>query len=201
MRTLLVLIKHPAVGQVKTRLGASIGPECAAALYRDWIGVILARVQPLRGQVRVVGFYDGAPLHQFREWEELADEWWSQPARSLGGRLQAGFERAFDKGAPVVAIGTDCLDVDSDLIQEAFERLISHDVVFGPAFDGGYYLVGAARNLPDFFRGIPWSSGKTLAMHQAICDRNCWSVEMLPTLRDIDTWEDWQAYCSERRAI
>lgn len=198
MPTLLVLLKYPSVGQVKTRLARSIGPQRAAAMYRDWIGTVLELVQPLRSQVRVIGFFDGAPSGAFQTWETLADEWWSQPAGNLSDRLEAGFSRAFSEDSPVVAIGTDCLEIERSLIQTAFAQLEGHDVVFGPTFDGGYYLVGTRENQPNFFRGVSWSSRDTLASHQAACDDNGWSVAMLPMLRDIDTWEDWQAHCRER---
>lgn len=198
MPTLLVLLKYPSPGQVKTRLAESIGTELAAALYRDWIGSVLKIVQPLRKQFRVVGYFDGAFRSDFQSWESMAGKWWPQPAGGLGDKLEAGFARAFLDDQLVAAIGTDCLDLDAALIRRAFVLLESHDVVFGPALDGGYYLVGTRRNLPSFFAGVSWSSHCTLQSHRAVCRQNGWSVAMLPTLRDIDTWEDWQAHCHDR---
>lgn len=198
MPTLLVLLKYPAAGRVKTRLAQSIGADRAAALYHDWIGRVFELVQPLRGQVRVVAYFDGAPRSAFQSWETLADEWWSQSVGDLSDRLEAGFSRAFSENGPVLAIGTDCLEIEGALIQAAFAQLEGHDVVFGPTFDGGYYLVGTREYQPNCFRGVSWSSPDTLSSHRAACDCNRWSVALLPKLRDIDTWEDWQAHCRNR---
>lgn len=195
MPNLLVFLKYPTVGKVKTRLAASIGPERAAALYRRWIGLVFARLQPLRDRVRIVACYDGASRHAFAPWEPLADEWWPQSAGDLGRRLHDAFEIAHSRGGPVAAIGTDCLDLDAPAIQEALDLLAEKYVVFGPATDGGYYLVGTARPLPGFFQGIPWSSPETLAAHLSLCHDCGWSVGLLPTRRDIDTWEDWLFHC------
>jgi glycosyltransferase A (GT-A) superfamily protein (DUF2064 family) len=122
------------------------------------------------------------------------DEWWPQPAGGLGDQLQSGFEMWQARSGPIAAIGTDCLDLDSSLVQTAFEMLREADVVFGPAVDGGYYLVGTARYLPRFFECIPWSTSDTLAVHLSLCRQHEWSVRLLPTRRDIDTWEDWLAF-------
>lgn len=191
MRTLLVFLKYPAAGQVKTRLAESIGAERAASLYRKWIGLVLQNVQATRNTTRLVACYDGAPLDAFETWHALADDWWPQPEGGLGDRLEAAFQHWQSKQDPVVAIGTDCIDVDASCIEAAFARLHENDVVFGPAADGGYYLVGLARYLPEFFRNIPWSTPQTLAVHQESCRQHRWSHGLLPLLRDIDTAEDW----------
>ena len=200
MRTLLVLLKYPAPGQVKTRLAESLGPERAAALYRQWIGLVLHHVQPLRGELRVVAYFAGAAPSAFTEWDHLADEWWPQPDGELGARLAAGFERAQQANGPAIAIGTDCLEIDAATVRDAFARLADHDAVFGPTPDGGYYLVGTARHLPEFFASVPWSSADTLSSHLSQCEQRGWFVSLLPTRRDIDTAEDWHSYCRSRDA-
>jgi rSAM/selenodomain-associated transferase 1 len=194
MRTLLVFLKYPAPGKVKTRLAESLGPARAAELYREWIGAVLSQVQPVRDSARLVACFDGAAEPEFAPWHGLADAWWPQAAGDLGDRLTAAFETWQLAPHSAVAIGTDCLDLEAAHVESAFARLESHDVVFGPATDGGYYLVGLARRLPDFFRDVPWSSVTTLAVHQAICTRNGWSCDVLSPLCDIDTGEDWSAY-------
>src|SRR5690242_3725473 len=78
-RTILVFAKYPEPGRVKTRLAATVGPECAAAMYRSWIAEVFAILQPMRGQARVICCFDGAPRSSFAEWDRLADEWWPQP--------------------------------------------------------------------------------------------------------------------------
>ena len=198
MKTLLVFLKYPAAGRVKTRLAESIGDGRAAQLYREWIGIVLANVQIARRIGRLVACYDGAPQGDFQPWHDLADHWWPQPAGALGQRLDAAFDRWQTPGQAAVAIGTDCLDVDSTCIQAAFDSLAQNDAVFGPSHDGGYYLVGMRSYLPGFFEGIPWSSPTTLAAHQSHCRNSNWSFALLPTFHDIDTFGDLQNY--ERRS-
>jgi rSAM/selenodomain-associated transferase 1 len=197
MPSLLVCLKYPAAGRVKTRLAKSVGHERAAGLYRQWIGQVFERVQPLRGDTFIVGFFTGAPAEAFDEWRDSADDWWPQPDGDLGTRLAAGFERAHARNGPVVAIGTDCLEIDATLVRDALSRLERHDAVFGPSPDGGYYLVGTSRHLPKFFDGVPWSCTDTLSTHMSLCDQRGMSTTLLPQRRDIDTVDDWQASISQ----
>jgi rSAM/selenodomain-associated transferase 1 len=185
---------------VKTRLAAAVGSDRAAALYRDWIGVVLRELQPIRERAVLVGYHDGGSANRFAEWTPFVDEWWPQPAGDLGTRLAAGFAGAHARGGPVLAVGTDCPEIDARLLGRAFDVLRERDAVFGPATDGGYYLVGTARHLPDFFNGIRWSSPHTLSDHLMRCRERGWSVGLLPELADIDTGDDWQAYLARRSA-
>lgn len=191
---LLVLLKLPEPGRVKTRLAAVVGAEEAAKLYRGWIAQVFGCLQPLRETTELIAYFDGGSAEAFRAWWHLADDWQAQPGGSLGERLEHGFALARRAGGPVVALGTDCLELDIDLMSEAFRLLREHDAIFGPAPDGGYYLVGQARPLPGFFDGIRWSSEHTLEDHLTLCRTRGWSVGMLPPRHDIDTWDDWQAY-------
>ncbi len=196
--TLLVFLKHPTPGRVKTRLAAAVGPERAAALYRGWVGTVFANLQPARGRVRVVGYFDGGGVDAFADWHAFADDWWPQPAGDLGVRLAAGFDRAHAAGGPALAVGTDCLDVDAGLVDAAVDAVRGHDAAFGPTGDGGYYLVAAARPLPGFFDGVRWSTEHTLADQLARCRAAGWSAALLPPRDDIDTWDDWLTYCDRR---
>lgn len=193
-RTTLVFTKYPEPGKVKTRLAATIGAERAAMLYRGWIGEVFTSLQPLRGLARVVCFFDGAPKESFSDWHHLADDWWPQPQGNLGERLAAGFQRGLASGGPVIAIGTDCLEMDADLISQAFDRLAQRDLVFGPTPDGGYYLVGMSADRRGVFTSVRWSCAETLADHLARCRERGWSYGLLPARHDIDTHEDWLAY-------
>jgi rSAM/selenodomain-associated transferase 1 len=191
---LLIFLKYPEPGRVKTRLAETIGAERAAALYRRWIDIVLDQLQVLRTCIQLVAYFDGAPHDAFHPWHQLADHWWPQPVGDLGDRLSAGFASAFDLGGPVIAVGTDCLEMAADLIEHAFAELHRHDVVFGAASDGGYYLVGTAQNRPTLFRSVRWSSTFTLDDHLRRCQEEGWSVSILPMRHDIDTWHGWQAY-------
>lgn len=195
--TLLVMLKYPTPGRVKTRMAVTVGPERAAAMYRGWIGEVLCQIQECRSDMRLIGATTGAPREAFSAWEDWVDGWWEQPEGDLGERLDAGFRWAHADVGPVLAIGTDCLELDAGLIRDAVARLTSQDAIFGPSGDGGYYLVGTARYLPGFFQGIRWSSEHTLSDHHDVCRASGWSFDQLAPREDIDTWDDWLAY--ERR--
>jgi uncharacterized protein len=198
-RILLVFVKYPEPGRVKTRLARSLGERRAALLYRQWIGIILGQLQPLRTTTRLVGYFDGAPQEAFGHWHPFVDEWWPQPDGDLGDRLAAGFQTAFGVGGPVIAMGTDCLEIEPDLVSQAFQALSEKDVIFGPASDGGYYLVGTRQMQAVLFRSVRWSSPFTLADHLLHCREEGWSVSFLPVRHDIDTGDDWKAYLSRAR--
>jgi rSAM/selenodomain-associated transferase 1 len=193
-QTILVFAKFPAPGMVKTRLAATAGPERAAMLYRRWIEDVFNVLQAVRGPSRLVCCYDGAPRESFGEWEHLADEWWPQSAGGLGERLAAGFGTGLTGGGAVLAVGTDCLELDAALIGQAFDVLAGRDVVFGPTPDGGYYLVGMSIDARGVFASVRWSCPETLGDHLVRCKEQGWSYGLLPMRHDIDTWEDWLAY-------
>jgi rSAM/selenodomain-associated transferase 1 len=192
--TVLVFLKYPRPGRVKTRIARTTGEEQAALLYREMIEIVFAQLQEVRPHCRVVGYFDGQAEEEFLEWRPLADEWWQQPAGDLGARLAAGFATAHSTAQRVLAVGTDCLEIEPEIMRQAISTLTERDAVFGPAHDGGYYLVGTARHLDGFFTGIPWSSEETLRAHLELCRERGWSYGLLPSRHDIDTWEDWQAY-------
>ena len=191
---LLVFLKYPEPGKAKTRLAAGVGAERAAALYRGWLDAALQTVQLLRPAVTVVGYFDGGPAGRYVEWDDLVDQWLEQPAGGLGDRLADGFRWGFGQGRPVLAVGTDCPELAARHVDTAVALLHEFDVVFGPATDGGYYLVGARRHVPGFFDGVRWSSPHTLNDHRDRCRQLGLSVALLPELADIDTAADLSAY-------
>jgi hypothetical protein len=90
----------------------------------------------------------------------------------------------------VVLIGTDCPDLNNQLISQAFDSLKSHDLVLGPARDGGYYLIGLRRLIPELFAEITWSTAEVLSQTQSIAQNLELTIAYLPLLSDIDRPED-----------
>jgi uncharacterized protein len=197
---LLVFLKYPEPGRVKTRLADELGADLAANLYREWIGTVLRNMQPIRGSVRIVGYFDGASADQFAEWDRYVDEWRRQPAGDLGTRLADGVEWAHGRGGPVVAVGTDCLDLTAGHVESTLSLLRESDVVFGPTIDGGYFLVGTRTYIPGLFDGVRWSSPHTLSDQLECCRalrlRSC----LIEQLADIDTAADWRTYQARSRS-
>lgn len=192
--TLLVFLKAPVAGEVKTRIGETIGHEDAADLYRSWIPRILLPLQSLRGQIRLVAFYAGDAA-KMTDWIPLFDEWWPQPPGDLGARLTMGFRQAQSDTDKVIAIGTDCLEIDAETLTRALKELERVNAVLGPTHDGGYYLFGTAGFGAGLFQEIRWSTEHTAADQIKRCEALQWSVSLLEMKTDIDTWEDWKLFC------
>lgn len=191
---LLIFAREPVLGRVKTRLAAGIGAEAALATYRELLA-LTARAIAAAGVPATVWLAEEPvpPCEpaQFRpEWPGLP--WRVQPpAESLGARMAHAFSAAFAAGAgQAIIIGTDCPGLSAKLLQRAFELLLSHDVVLGPAADGGYYLLGMNKLEPELFANKDWSTATVLPDTLADAVRLGLRVAQLPTLHDVDSAED-----------
>ena len=174
---LYVVAKAPIMGRAKTRLAADIGPVHAKRIYRSLMGQVLRQVQDPRWNT-VLAVTPPHDLGLVPDWEGFDQI--PQVPGSLSPRLAALFTR---KG-PTLTIGTDCPQVDATDIAAAFRALRSHDHVFGPASDGGFWLMGARVPLRrGFFDGVRWSHDETLADVKA---RTNGDYAELRTLTDVD---------------
>jgi uncharacterized protein len=188
---LVVFVKHPRPGAVKTRLAAAIGPEAAADLYRALVEHVLEATTPRPGDYERLVFFDppGA-LEEMRAWlpgvRLLAQE-----GLDLGARMADAFARAFARGARRVAIvGTDVPGVARETVLGALSTLDAADVALGPAEDGGYYLLALREPRPELFAGIAWSTATVAAETRARAAASGLSVSDLPAVRDLDTLDD-----------
>lgn len=206
-RALVLFARVPERGRVKTRLAATIGEDAALDAYRR-LGACVAEslAASTSDEVQGDGWEvviactpdDGEPA--IRDW--LGGSWRvvGQGAGDLGERMAAAIGGRLTEGAGrVVVVGTDCPSLDRTLVAEAFARLDTCDAVFGPASDGGYYLVGvrgeaARRALPALFAGVPWSTSDTLRASLARAAAHGVSTALLAERRDVDTAADWEAW-------
>jgi len=193
---IFLFLRFPEPGQAKTRLIPELGAEGAAEVYRKMAEQVADIVRELdRPGLLKVAYYSPAEKGQeIRKWLGNDFHFVAQPDGDLGRRLEDAFVGGFRKGARrIVAIGTDCVEITEEIILEAFEALSEADAAIGPALDGGYYLMGLNRPCHSVFRGIPWSTDKTLRETLARL-RGCGlNVRLLPPLMDIDTPEDLKA--------
>ncbi len=194
---LIVLVKAPREGEVKTRLAATAGTRKACAVYRELVATVLQRNSALKTvELRFTPDDAGAEIQPW-----LRPGWTAQPQGDgdLGARMGRAFEASFAAGFErVVIIGSDCPAAGSADVRAAWKELKTHDVVLGPALDGGYWLIGLRAVHPPLFEGISWSSeavlGQTLQRARALGLR----IQLLRILADIDTEEDWNAYVQAR---
>lgn len=190
---LIVFTRYPEPGQVKTRLVAALGPEGAADLARRlaqealaW-GLLLARQEPLRLEVRHEGGHPAA----MRSWLGLAPLVRPQGQGDLGRRMARALHQALAEGEErAVLVGTDCPHRDDRMLAQAFQALAEHDLVLGPAQDGGYHLVGLRRPAPAIFQDMAWGTSQVLGQTLEAARRAGLSVHLLPTLPDIDRPQD-----------
>jgi rSAM/selenodomain-associated transferase 1 len=192
---LLVFARVPTLGKVKSRLAAGVGEPAALAIYHELLAITRAAIAEA-GVPATVWLADAAAVPTARESQEWAGlPACCQPTGDLGERMAAAFAAAFAAGARRVAIiGTDCPGLRAAHLTQAVELLRGHDVVLGPATDGGYYLLGLRRPQPELFRHKRWSTDSVLADTLADARRLGLRVALLPELRDVDTAEDLAAW-------
>jgi hypothetical protein len=188
---LVVMVKAPRAGRVKTRLAAAVGTIEALRSYR----VLLARtVRELAADPRWVTWIavtpDGA-ARQLAAWGRGIGP--VAVARQGPGGLGERMQRLMDRlpPGPVVIVGSDIPGIGRRDIAAAFGALKSSDAVFGPACDGGYWLVGQRRTPRTLrlFEGVRWSSGHTLA--DTLANLKGRKLSLLRTISDIDGEADY----------
>lgn len=203
MRRVLIFLKDPQPGTVKTRLAATLGDDAASALYQACIELTLERLQAFR-QDAVLYVDPPEALERLAAW--VGPSWSLRPQRgaALGERLAAAAQQSFAEGARrVVIIGTDAPWMRPEQIREAFARLDTCDGVVGPTEDGGYYLVGLSRLAPALFSGIAWSSPRVFAQTMAKAHALGLRLHVLPRGYDLDAFNDVQRFVDEeaRRGV
>jgi len=187
MQTLVIMVKEPRAGRVKTRLGRDLGMTAAAWWFRHQSRALIRRVQDPRWQVVLAVAPDKAGLNS-RVWPAHLPRW-PQGRGDLGDRM-GRMLRAAAPG-PVCVIGADIPGIRPVHIADAFRTLGNHDAVFGPAPDGGYWLVGLKRARPvppTLFANVRWSTQHALA--DTIATLPDHRIARIATLNDVDTIDD-----------
>lgn len=188
--SVLLFLKAPRRGLVKTRLAAAVGEEHAVIIYRELVESQIGRI-PSDWHLEI----HFAPANARKEMEEwLGRDRCYQPQAEgdLGDRLSAAVRTI--RGGPLFCIGADCPGLDVMLLERAAEVLATGaaQVVFGPAEDGGYYLVGMDQARPEIFRDIPWSGKETLQVSLRRAREAGIQTSLLETRYDVDTIQDWE---------
>ncbi len=187
-RLLIIFTKNPEAGKVKTRLASAIGDEKALEIYHA-LRQVTARATRKVNAERMVFFSDFIPSSDLFITEGFTAR--LQEGRDLGERMLHAINTGFEEGFQhIVLIGTDCYELTSAIIESAFLALRRTEAVIGPATDGGFYLIGLNRNLPELFLEREWSTPEVLETTTARLRQLGVAYELLPELSDIDTIED-----------
>lgn len=188
-KCLIIFSRYPEPGTTKTRMIPVLGATGAANLQRQMTEHTLKQVKQLQesGSVEVEIHFTGGNHQLMSKWLGTNLTYYSQVAGDLGNRMESGFAQAFQKGKQkVVTIGIDCPALNSSILKSAFDALQQQDLVLGAAKDGGYYLIGLNRLIPELFQNISWGSDRVLAQTEAIAKTLGLKIAYLPQLRDVD---------------
>ena len=190
--TLLIFIKNPIKGQVKTRLASSVGNEEALRIYNELLSHTRKEVSNLACNKLVCYSHY---IEEDDEWQKAGFIPYLQHGSDLGERMSNAFQEAFTNNHKVVIIGSDCPQISTAIIQTAFDALGNNKIVLGPAFDGGYYLLGMSSFFPELFQDMEWSTDRVCqATIQKAKEIYQITPSMLDRLSDVDYIEDWKKY-------
>jgi uncharacterized protein len=185
-QALIIFVRRPEAGKVKTRLAAGIGAENALAVYLK----LLHHTRDVALASAACDPYIFATESQPHDlWKDFFHE--HQAGGDLGTKMSHAFDSLFQKNyEKVVIIGSDCPDLSARHISEAFDSLNKYDVVLGPAQDGGYYLLGMKKNYPEIFMEKKWSTPLVFEQTVHTLKKLQLQYQLLPTLVDIDEAKD-----------
>jgi rSAM/selenodomain-associated transferase 1 len=194
---LIVFLRAPRPGFVKTRLAAALGPDSACAAYRRLIEHLLPALRESSLPVELRFTPDDA-AGEVSRW---LDPGWTlspQGEGDLGDRLFRAVAESQAAGVErTLVIGTDCPYLISQDLQQAATALADADLVLGPAQDGGYWLIGLRRPIATLFEGIPWSTDRVLAVTKERAQSEGLVVRQLRCLADVDTPEDYRRFLDQ----
>lgn len=185
---LIMLAKAPILGFVKTRLAREIGDEAALELYR-WM------LQSLHQSLQESGYsYEIAytPLEGFEATREALGGESAlslQGEGDLGAKMEQALRDALSHHSKALLIGSDTPTLTPELFRRVDELLQNHEIVIGPAKDGGYYLIAFTQEgfMPELFHAMPWST--SLVLQETLQRARGKRVALLEEREDIDTLE------------
>ena len=183
---IMIFARNPKLGKVKTRLAKTIGDFAALETYKILMKHTANVVE--KSNAEKIVFYSEY-IDNNDVWAKIKCKKVKQSEGDLGEKMQTAFEYAFELGhKKIVIIGSDVYSLKTEHIDSAFTQLQTHDVVIGPAHDGGYYLLGLNFIIPELFEQKKW--GTSSVLENTLADLNELNVTLLEPLNDIDTYED-----------
>ena len=182
---LIVFVKNIRLGKVKTRLAKSIGNENAFEVYKYLVDITEKVTEAINIEKHI--YFSDAIIEE--KWPKTAK--FVQKGEDLGQKMQYSIQKGFDDGfEKIVLIGSDLPDISSQIIQQGFNALNKTPIVFGPAKDGGYYLIGLTQPYNFLFENKPWSQSTLLDVTLTELNAHNLTYSLLQPLNDIDTLED-----------
>jgi uncharacterized protein len=187
----IIFVKNLLLGTVKTRLARKIGNSNALIIYE----ILLKFTQSITKSLsmdKIVYYSDNIDENDI--WNELIYQKKIQKGATIGERMNNAISTELRNYRRVVLIGSDCYELSSQILQQAFSSLNSHDVCIGPAKDGGYYLIGLKYPQTSLFQNKKWSSNEVFKTTLADIESLNMTYHLLPQLNDIDEYDDLKHY-------
>lgn len=183
---LIIFTRNPELGKGKRRLAATVGDEAAFEIYKFLLNHTRSITRSVKAQAQV---WYSEKVHEKDDWDPATYQKFQQQGADLGKRMEQAFETAFQSHEKVIIIGSDMYDLTTQDLNTAFELLDTHDAVIGPAVDGGYYLLGFKKQVPEnVFSNKEW--GTETVLTETLKDLKTINYTMLEPRNDVDFYED-----------
>ena len=193
----LVFTRYPAPGASKTRLIPALGEEGAANLQKKLTEHVVAQTCHLQSDIPcdLEIHYAGGNLAAMQKWLGIKITYKPQAEGDIGMKMAQAMAAHLEKKSRILLLGSDLPEISSSILAEAFGSLKQHDLTIGPAFDGGYYLIGVngglkKQTLFSLFANISWGADNVFTETLANAEHHHLSLYILPKLHDIDRPED-----------
>lgn len=185
---IIIFQKNLIPGKVKSRIGALVGDQKALEIYQVLVDYTHQQVEGL--ECKKLLYYSEYTENTYENNKDY--QFFIQSSGDLGLKMGDAFKDQFEDGFDqLLIIGTDCAEITQEILEEAFDKLKTSEVVIGPAKDGGYYLLGMNRFISGLFYDIPWSSAEVFNQTSDYLSTHQIPFDLLPTLSDVDYLEDW----------
>ncbi len=199
VKTLICFCKYPNPGFVKSRLSKDVGNLQASNIYKIILEHTIQNICTNEFKVELYCY----PNTEHSFFNYLKDKYkvslHCQVGDDLGIRMCNAFNECLKNNLKVVLIGSDCVELTSAYIANAFQELGNgSNIVLGPTYDGGYALIGLYQVDKSLFKNISWSTDKVLEQTKECIIHNNWSCTFLHKIRDIDTISDYRYFCSHK---
>jgi uncharacterized protein len=188
-RALIIFARNPILGRLKTRLEVALGKEKTLEVYLELLDIVFKYTKDLSSK-KIIYWDGGIPTNTIFTNKKYIHK--DQVIGDLGFKMQSAFEEEFKTSNSICIIGSDCFELNPEILNSAFELLQHTDIVIGPALDGGYYLLGMKQFYPSLFQEVHWSTEKVFSQTIKQIINLSLDFKTLPILRDLDTIDDYR---------
>ncbi len=189
---LMVFVRNAELGKVKTRIAKTIGDRKALKIYKELLRHTFETIEPLTC-TKAVFFSNNTP--DYINDLNCSHLKFLQNGDDLGEKMKNAFQQGFGNNfQSIIIIGSDNYELTPQIIQKAFDSLKDSDIVIGPAFDGGYYLLGMNKLTSELFENINWSTDSVFNKTIRVIESLGFNYKVLEPLNDVDNIEDVKKY-------